>query len=350
MTRIPSTVDELTAGWFGEILDADVRAVELVDAHSGTTGRALVRLDAGDEVPRTLFVKLQPVPEEQRSFLRMTGLGVAEARFYASVGDSLPVRAPTPWHAAYDDETGSFIMVLEDLVASGCRFTSPDDPDVLSVAESLMDELAALHAAYWAEEVPWLGTHSLSSGGDGQQKRRAAGGAALVESARDQFAADLPPAFRELADLYIQRYLDVGRLFNDGAKTLIHGDDHIGNLFVDGGRTGFYDWAVASRYPGMRDVAYFLCNSLPTEVRRAEQDALVARYRNALVGRGVELDEHTAWDQYRLFATYSWISASTTYAMGARLQPLEVGRQATTRTTEAIIDLDTIGLLRDRLG
>ena len=58
---------------------------------------------------------------------------------------------------------------------------------------------------------------------------------------------------------------------------------------VDGGRTGFYDWAAASQYPGMRDVAYFLTNSLPTEVRRAEQDALIARYLVGLAGAGINI-------------------------------------------------------------
>lgn len=350
MSRIPSSVDELTPAWFSEVLDADVRAVEPLDAHTGTTGRALVRLESGGALPDTLFVKLQPFSQEQRDFLRMTGLGVAEARFYAGVGDDLPVRIPKPWHAAHDDADGSFIMVLEDLTASGCRFPSPADPHVVEVAESLMDELAALHAAYWGAEVPWLGTHSLSSSSAKQEQPPRAAGAMIVQSALDQFAADFPPVFREIAELYVERHQEIGRLFGEGERTLIHGDDHIGNLFVDGGRTGFYDWAVASRYPGMRDVAYFLCNSLPTAVRRAEQEGLLARYRKGLAEGGVVLDERTAWDQYRLFATYSWISAASTYAMGSRLQPVEVGRNGTILTTAALEDLDTVGLLRDRLG
>ena len=36
--------------------------------------------------------------------------------------------------------------------------------------------------------------------------------------------------------------------------------------------------------------------------------------------------------------------------MGSRWQPAEVARQATVRATEAIIDLDVLGLLDDRLG
>jgi hypothetical protein len=138
-------------------------------------------------------------------------------------------------------------------------------------------------------------------------------------------------------------------LWNDGECTLIHGDDHIGNLFVDGGRTGFYDWAVASRFPGMRDVSYFLCNELPSDVRRAEEEALLTRDREALAGHGVALEAGLQREQYRLFSVYSWISATTTAAMGSQWQPAEVGLGAMERTTQALIDLDVLGLLSERL-
>lgn len=347
---IPSTVDDVTPGWLSAVLDADVAAVELVDAHSGTTGRAKVRITTTDDVPDTLFLKLQPFDEEQRAFLGMVGLGVSEAKVYAAVGDELPVRVPKVWHSSFDESDDSFIMVLEDLDAAGCRFATPDDDDVLDVARSLVDELAALHATYWGKDLPWLGTHALSPGDSPEAQERMAMGAAIVQSALDQFADGLPAAFRRLGELYIARNRDIGSLWNEGERTLIHGDDHIGNLFVDAGRTGFYDWAVASCYPGMRDVAYFLCNSLPTEVRRAEEDALIARYRAGLADRGVDLPEGVAREQYRLFSVYSWIAATTTAAMGSKWQPAEVGRRATERATQAVVDLDVLDLLADRLG
>ena len=153
---IPASVDELTPTWFSEALDADVASVKVIDAHSGTTGRARVQLEAADPVPETLFVKLQPFDQDQREFLRMIGLGVAEAQLYAAVGGDLPVRVPELWHASFDESDGSFVMVLEDLEASGCRFTSAEDDDVLDVAISLVEELAKLHAAYWGADLPWL--------------------------------------------------------------------------------------------------------------------------------------------------------------------------------------------------
>ena len=247
---IPSSVDELTPAWFSQVLDADVGSVEVIDAHSGTTGRAKVRLKAGEPVPETLFVKLQPFDPDQREFLRMVGMGVAEARLYAAVGGDLPVRVPQVWHSSFDESDDSFVMVLEDLEASGCRFATPDDDDVLDVAVSLVDELAKLHAAYWGAELPWLGTHALSPGGGPEHEARMAGGAAIVQSAHRPVRGRAPREFRQLGELYVEQYRGIGALWNEGDRTLIHGDDHIGNLFVDGGRTGFYDWAVASQLPG----------------------------------------------------------------------------------------------------
>ncbi len=246
---IPSTVEELTPAWFSEVLDAAVTDVEVLDAHSGTTGRARVRVSAPEAIPDTLFVKLQPFLPEQQEFLRMVGLGVAEARFYAAVGNTLPVRVPGVWHASVDESDDSFIMVLEDLEASGCRFPGVNDEDVLDVAVSLIDELALLHATYWNDDLAWL---KVAAGyrRTGQGSKAAARGAAIVQSALDQFADTMPPEFGQLGELYVTHHADIVPLYGEGDRTLVHGDDHIGNLFVDGARTGFYDWAVVDAPSG----------------------------------------------------------------------------------------------------
>ena len=347
---IPGSVDALTPDWFTDILDTPVDAVDVLDAHSGTTGRARVGLTASSsDVPETVFVKLQPFAEDQRKFLRQIGLGVAEARLYAEVGGDLPVRAPRVWHSDYDESDGSFVMVLEDLTAAGCRFPTPNDADIVDVAASAMDELAVLHARFQGRELDWLRTPS------GMRRKprdaeTASRRAQFIVSALEQFADDMPSVFRRLGDLYAARSLDIVALFAEGERTLIHGDTHSGNLFVDGGRTGFYDWAVAGRGPGVRDVAYFLCNSLPIATRRAEEESLLARYRSALARNGVELDADTAHTQYRLFAVYSWIAAASTAAMGSQWQPIDVSLAAMVSTTQAIEDLDSVGLLTERLA
>lgn len=72
--------------------------------------------------------------------------------------------------------------------------------------------------------------------------------------------------------------------------------------------------------------------------------------RSGLEARGITPDSRAADEQYRLFSVYSWIAATSTAAMESRWQPIEIGRAAMVRTTEAVDDLDALGLLRDRLA
>ena len=116
---LPLDVADLTAEWFTEILGRDVDTVDLLDHHSGTTGRAHVALRGGPGVPATLFVKLAPFDEKQRAFVTMVGMGVTEARFYRDLADEVPVRVPDVYFSAEDGDR--YVMVLEDLAASGCR-------------------------------------------------------------------------------------------------------------------------------------------------------------------------------------------------------------------------------------
>lgn len=59
---------------------------------------------------------------------------------------------------------------------------------MVDVAVPLVDELSALHAAFWGRDLAWLGRHSLSAGGGGGQEGRLAAGAAIVRSTVAQFA------------------------------------------------------------------------------------------------------------------------------------------------------------------
>jgi hypothetical protein len=127
----------------------------------------------------------------------------------------------------------------------------------------------------------------------------------------------------------------------------------MGNLFVDvngGNRTGFLDWAMVGRSPGPRDVAYVLCNSIPADVRAAHEQAWVARYCARLGAAGVTLAADDAWQQYRLFALYSWVCATSTAGMGSKWQPLHIGLGGTRRATAACEHLGCVELVEELLA
>jgi aminoglycoside phosphotransferase (APT) family kinase protein len=349
--KIPVEVEEITAEWLESVLrphapGASLGAIEVAEAHSGTTGRARVVLKHRDDrLPRSVFVKLAPFDVGQRAFVEQIGMGLCEARFYAELAPEIPVRHPRPWYAAHDDG-GRYVMVLEDLAAVGARYPGQGDPDLPRFVERTVDAFAALHASFWASprfashgDLAWVERRSRSYGS----------AAPLVTFAVEQLGAGLPDASRRLAEVYVPRADRIATLLAEGTPTLVHGDAHLGNMFAEGDAPGFLDWAMVSSAPALRDVAYFLGNSVPTDLRRARERELIERYCGRLRDAGVALDVDTAWAQYRLQLITAWIAAVVTAGMGSHWQPIEIGMAATERANAAIEDHRVAELFGTRL-
>ena len=350
--RLPDQPSEITPEWLSHVLSehsgsSAITSVEVVESHSGTTGRSRLRVAwAGNTPhPNEIFVKLPPTDPTSRNMVITTGMGKREALFYHALGPEVPVRIPTPLWSGWNDEGSAYIMLMEDLLTSGCRFPSPRDPALLDHAESLMQGLGKLHGSYWASprfagDLDWV-----------EPTMRNEWGRILIQAGLEKFGAEMPELFSRLARLYLEQTEAFNDVLDQGPHTLIHGDCHIGNLFVDRGEVGFLDWACFSHAPGMRDVAYFLCNSLPTKLRQAEQESLLTLYGESLAqAGGPALSQEALWQDYRRFAAYSWISAVTTAAAGARMQSIEIGKAAMQRTQAAITELDTLALFESELG
>jgi aminoglycoside phosphotransferase (APT) family kinase protein len=296
-------------------------------------------------LPRSVFVKLAPFDVDQRTFVEQIGMGLYEARFYAELASEVPVRHPRPWYAAHEG-AARYVMVLEDLGAVGARYPGHGDRDLPAFVERTIDAFADLHAKFWASsrfapdgDLAWV-----------EQRSRSYGSAApLISFATEQLGAKLPDASRRLTEVYLPRADAIAALLAQGTPTLVHGDAHLGNMFVEGDTPGFLDWAMVSSAPGMRDVAYFLGNSVPTELRRARERELIGRYCERLRRSGVGLDLDAAWEQYRLQLITAWIAAVVTTAMGSSWQPIEIGMAATQRANAAIEDHGVADLLITRL-
>lgn len=348
---IPDRPEAITAEWLSRALatsfpGVEVASVETLAQHSGTTGRMRVGVEyaPGPSGPDTVFVKLAPFDESQQRLVAVTDMGRREARFYEGPAHEVSLRVPTPYFAAHGDDPTEYIMVLEDLEAAGCTFSSRRDTHAEECGDQVMELLARLHAHFWDDarfddELSWV-----------QPAMRSEYGAVLIESAREQFADDFPPVFAELCDLFVESWERICELWDEGEHTLIHGDTHAGNQFVDAGRVGYYDWAVISRSPGVRDVSIYLGNSCPTDVRRNHQERWLRAYQQALMDAGVDAPSFdTLWQRYRMGVLYSWIAATTTSAMGSKWQPIEIGMMGMKRATDACADLETIEAFREAL-
>src|SRR3954447_10976952 len=220
MPQLPVEVDDLTPAWMSDAMDTDVTSVTVLDRHSGTTGRAHLALGGDPRLPATVFVKLAPCDERQRKFVNVQGMGVVEARLYRDLAHELPVRVPRVWYSEFEGTgTGAddrYVMVLEDLVASGCRFPAREDADIEARITDIVEQLARLHAKYWQStrfgprgDLSWIAPRG-TAGGDG--------GAPLVQKAIDNLAERLPDGFVKLAETYIAHAPGILELYRQGER------------------------------------------------------------------------------------------------------------------------------------
>ncbi len=314
---LPTTASEITPAWLSAVLQADVHACRVLAGHEGTTGRLELALehDATDVLPDRLFVKLPPSSAEQQAFVLESGMGAREARFYRHAAPGLGIRVPRCYFADCSEDGRRYILLLEHLADSHCRFR-PAAQYSLDWVRAVLASLAELHAHFWESprfdsDLSWLQAPPFSEMGS-----------RLLARALEQHSASQPPLFRQLGELYLANAAEVHRLWRQGPQTLHHGDPHDGNQFLDGARPGLFDWGVVAKGPGMRDVGYFLAGTLRAQHRALVPD-LLAHYCEQLLRRGVASPPgpEELWAQYQWHAFYVWVSCACTLGAGERLQP-----------------------------
>ena len=346
VTSLPYSAAEITPGWLSRVLQAPVQACSVLAGHEGTTGRLELALqhEAGPALPARLFVKLPPSSAEQQAFVLESGMGAREARFYRHAAPGLPIRIPHCYFADCSDDGRRYILLLEHLEDSGCRFR-PAALYSLDWVRRVLSALAALHAHFWesprfAADLSWL-----------EGPPQSAMGAKLLANALHMHGDALPPLFRELGELYLTETSAVHRLWREGPETLQHGDPHDGNQFLDGEQPGFLDWGVVARGPGMRDVGYFLAGTLRSE-HRALVPELLGWYRDELLACGITSppDAGALWQQYQWHAFYVWVSCACTLGAGERLQPSAFVLAALERLHPTLAAHEVAGAVRAALG
>jgi aminoglycoside phosphotransferase (APT) family kinase protein len=366
---IPHAIEGVDADWLTQALSpttphARVESVSRIGGHSGTTLRQRTRVTylpsaspgaspsdaaAPRELPDTLFVKTTPAGWSTRLFGALFSLGHNEVRFYRDIRPDLPVLAPACYCARSAQRGGRFILLLEDLQARGARFATLETEVTLSDARAVIATLARLHAAFWESprfgaDLRWLksGHHNPNAAVERFISARA------NEPAIARYRDVLPASVvREAWRIHEQRD-QLEAYWAEGPQTLIHGDSHVGNMFFIEDEAGLLDWQVLQRGQGIRDVAYFMMNSLETELRVEHQEDLIDLYSRALHRHGVDasaLDRDTTWQRYRSYSLYVFIAGAVTAATPG-LQPESVARRGLLRAASAVDDLDAFGLLR----
>ena len=177
-------------------------------------------------------------------------------------------------------------MITEDVASQGAVFLDSLAPYSAGQAAESLRQFATLHARSWCSpslaELSWLEprlAHTLRARGIREIRGNFDGpiGAGVPTSARD--GAKLIAALSALP----------GITQANGSWCLLHGDAHVGNIFLDAsGAPSLLDWQLVQRGPWYIDVGYHLGCALPVAERRAVGADLLGAYLDELVAQGVD--------------------------------------------------------------
>jgi hypothetical protein len=341
---LPVQLSDLTPAWLSEVLGLDVVDVSVLDHASATNQRVRLglRYARGTEGPTSLFVKLASPDPAHREMIGASAMGEREARFYVDVAPSVDLRVPRSFYAASADD-GSFALLLEDLAVEGCAFSDGSWGVTADAAATALEELARFHArfadpAVRAAVAPWLAAPQAKHGDFVAQ---------LMRSVLDENADVLTPAYVAAGELYVEHHDRLGQLWDAGPQTCIHGDPHIGNVFLDHGRVGFLDWGLCRVSTPLHDVSYFLTMTVDPEERRKSERDLLQLYLGALrTAGGVDIAFDEAWFTHRVQAGYTVVATFLAFMPSYAGDGQALGIALRRRSEMALDDLEVVDALR----
>lgn len=345
----------MTPAWLSEVLGHEISGFEVKRIGDGLVGmnlRLTIRYagDAGDagDAPATVVTKL-PSPDPTS---RATGIALRnyerEVKFYRDLAPTLDIRVAHCWHADWDEASGDFVLVLEDLAPAeqGNQLTGC----TVDQARTAVLELAKLHGPRWDDptlaDIEWLGRRTSR-----EDSERLAGMYQLfLPGFMATYAKYLDDDQQRLVTDFADRIVDWAEGSGGGPLTVTHGDYRLDNLMfaspAGGSPVAAVDWQSPGHGGGVNDVSYFMGAGLLPDDRRAVERDLVRDYGQALRAYDVVLDDDELW---RLYARGAYagvimtVVASQIVATTDRSESLFEAMG--TRHTRHALDLDASSLI-----
>jgi len=355
---VPRNGTELTREWLQDVLcagtpGARVESFEIIPGTSQTTTRAAVRVrynDAGEAagLPTKLFTK-STTGFSQRLLLGGAGMLEGETTFYAKLRPRIEMEAPQGYWGGVDPVSWRSMILMEDIAETrGATFVEPLTPLTSGQIDDVVVALANCHGAMW--EAPELRTmkttrdHLDNVSGFVDMDKSCARGIAKAGDLVSQ-------GVRGQANrLWLGTTKALIRLTTDDPHTLLHGDPHVGQVYLTReGRAGLTDWQSIMAGGWGYDFGYFVGTACTPEERRERERELLGLYLTALDeagGKAPAFDD--AWLTYRQNLCYPCTAWSFAYGRAfyqPEMQPDDACREMIRRLTIAVDELKTFDAL-----
>lgn len=346
---VPLNPESVTAEWLEDVLGTPVGdfQIEQIGIGVGLLGRLYrITLSGG----RSVVAKFPTLDEGARmNVIEPMNFYEKEVRFYQQAAADTPIGTPHVHLAHFDSDSRDFVILFEDLC--GRRMCDQNIGCAVEDAFVAVRALAEHHAYWWESDrfasMPWLPVIA-----DPPFPQVIAGMFKQAwPVAQEAFGAQLGDRYVEFGDRFadlVPWFTEMGSL---APRTYCHGDYRLDNLFFCDDESDqplmVIDWQLGFRGRGGYDLAYFASQSLTTEDRRANEEALIDLYRQGLAEQGVEYPEDDLRSDYRRTVAFCFcypvIACGQIELSNDRARALVEGMLD--RAKSAIEDVDALALL-----
>jgi hypothetical protein len=352
----PSRVEDITPELLTKVLAVQrpgvkVRGFDIIEIKQfgegivSTADRVVINLDYApgcqSDLPNRVVIKTMLMFPHAPGAMYLN-----EVRFYQEIRPSLDIETPQSYGSAFDEQTGQFGVILEDLRMRGACFPNATTSISLPVITYLVKTLASLHAQFWVSprfktDLNWLSTPC--NGGMSEIFKLQGFEFLKRRMAKDEFKVELISPLRTTIEALWSKLWKVQEFFQQEPTTLLHGDPHIGNTYIlPDGTAGLLDWQLMIRGCWAHDLTYLIITGLDTEARRKHEREFLELYLAELKQNGVASppDFGSAWGIYRRAVIWGLV-------IGWLITPpINYGQQITAANVERLVtaaqDLETL--------
>lgn len=355
MADVPASTHSITAEWLttalGESgkLQGSVSGVRLEPIGEGIglmgeLARLHLDYDGDASLPDTIVAKCA-AQNDNRQVAQVLDFYNREADFYNRIANECPLRVPDSYYADVNQESYDCVLLMQDLgdVSPRDQLIGASEEDVYSAISNVAD----MHACWWgATENSQSWMYDMMSADEAVKLRDV-----LYQPALEPAISNFDYLLDEDAKKVLRQ---VGQSFSafwsfKGVDTFVHGDYRQDNMLYtsDDEKPYIMDWQISGRGKPVFDIAYFMCQSITSELRvRIEQDVLKF-YVSKLKDHGIEyaIDECLA-DYRRIILgclVYPVTVCGTLDLANERGKAL--GEAMMSRNLAAISDLDCRALI-----
>jgi hypothetical protein len=339
--HVPSSLEEvLDPIWLSQALSqrhpgCEVRTAVVRDTRATVASKFFLVVDfqASGSPPAPAQLCVKAYFGEAQAHSRA---GESEARFYRDCAPSTMTRTPACSYVGLDEDSGSSILILEDLTAAGATPLDALHHFTPELSAATLRQLASLHAETWDDprlDEPWLAPRIPSLAQNLTNER-------LQELLDRPRGDDLSPESRSATRVRAAMKA-LGGLEESSPRCMLHGDTHAGNIFATKVGPGLLDWQLVQKGTWATDVAYHISSVLDTDDRRQSEWDLLAGYLQCLGELGVTTPPWdlavTSYKQNLAYGFFLWAMTQFT--------PEELTTPTLRRIGHAVEDHGTFELL-----